>query len=231
MIRHLVELTGLPAVGLAGPEPPAGPRPGATCWRQIEQAAADGLPIRAQVAPRPVGLLLGLQSSFHPFSGHPGFRELAGQPLEAQVRRAARSRPSGDRLLEGERPDGPGRRLVDYGRMFPLGDVPDYEPAPETSVQRMAERRGVDPAELTIDLLAENDGRNFLFVPFSNYADGNLDACGEMLAHPDTVFGLGDGGAHVGIISDASFPTYALSHWARDRSPRPHGRWAGWSSS
>jgi N-acyl-D-aspartate/D-glutamate deacylase len=130
------------------------------------------------------------------------------------------------RLLEGERPDGPGRRLVDYRRMYPLGDVPDYEPAPETSVQRMAEARGVDPAELTMDLLAENGGRNFLFVPFSNYADGDLDACGEMLAHPDTVFGLGDGGAHVGIIADASFPTYALSHWARDRS---HGRMpVGW---
>ena len=77
-----------------------------------------------------------------------------------------------------------------------------------------------------MDLLAENGGRNFLFVPFSNYADGDLDACGEMLAHPDTVFGLGDGGAHVGIIADASFPTYALSHWARDRS---HGRMpVGW---
>jgi N-acyl-D-aspartate/D-glutamate deacylase len=66
--------------------------------------------------------------------------------------------------------------------------------------------------------LSENDGRNFLYTPFSNYADGNLDACGEMLAHPHTVFGLGDGGAHVGLISDASFPTYALSHWARDRA-------------
>jgi N-acyl-D-aspartate/D-glutamate deacylase len=110
--------------------------------------------------------------------------------------------------------------------MYPLGDVPDYEPAPETSVQRMAVARGIDPAELTMDLLAENGGRNFLFVPFTNFAEGDLDACGEMLAHPDTVLGLGDGGAHVGIIADASFPTYALTHWARDRS---HGRQSvGW---
>ncbi len=224
MIRRLVELTGCPlSVSLAQSHQ----RPEA--WRdllaKIAQAAADGLPIRAQVAPRPVGLLLGLQSSFHPFSGHPAFRVLAGQPLEAQV--AALRDPAFRRqLLEGERPDGPGRRLVDYRRMYPLGEVPDYEPAPETSVQRMADSRGVDPAELTMDLLAENGGHNFLFVPFSNYADGDLDACGEMLAHPDTVFGLGDGGAHVGIIADASFPTYALSHWARDRS---HGRMpVGW---
>jgi N-acyl-D-aspartate/D-glutamate deacylase len=82
----------------------------------------------------------------------------------------------------------------------------------------MAAARGVDPAALMLDLLAENDGRNFLYTPFSNYADGNLDACGEMLAHPDTLFGLGDGGAHVGLIADASFPTYFLSHWARDRA-------------
>jgi N-acyl-D-aspartate/D-glutamate deacylase len=224
MIRQLVERTGCPlSVSLAQSHQ----RPEA--WRdllaQIERAAADGLPIRAQVAPRPVGLLLGLQSSFHPFSGHPAFREVAGQPLEAQVA-ALRDPAFRARLTDGERPDGPIRRLVDYRRMYPLGEVPDYEPAPETSVQRMAESRGVDPAELTMDLLAENGGRNFLFVPFSNYADGDLDACGEMLAHPDTVFGLGDGGAHVGIIADASFPTYALSHWARDRA---HGRMpVGW---
>jgi len=224
MIRQLVERTGCPlSVSLAQSHQ----RPEA--WRdllaQIAQAAAGGLPIRAQVAPRPVGLLLGLQSSFHPYSGHPVFREVAGLPLEAQV--AALRDPAFRALLsEGERPDGPVRRLIDYTRMYPLGEVPDYEPAPERCVQRMAEARGVDPAELTMDLLADNGGRNFLFVPFSNYADGDLDACGEMLAHPDTVFGLGDGGAHVGIIADASFPTFALSHWARDRS---HGRMpVGW---
>ncbi len=224
MIRRLVELTGCPlSVSLAQSHQ----RPEA--WRdllaQIEQAAADGLPIRGQVAPRPIGLLLGLQSSFHPFSGHPAFREVSGQPLEAQVR-ALRDPAFRARLLADEGPDGPGRRLADYRRMFPLGEVPDYEPAPEQSVQRLAEARGVDPGELTLDLLTENGGRNFLLVPFSNYAQGDLNACGEMLAHPDTLFGLGDGGAHVGIISDASFPTYALTHWARDRS---HGRMeVGW---
>jgi N-acyl-D-aspartate/D-glutamate deacylase len=224
MIRRLVELTGCPlSVSLAQNHQ----RPEA--WRdllaQIQRAAADGLPIRAQVAPRPVGLLLGLQSSFHPFSGHPVFREIAGQPLGAQV--AALQDPAfRARLMDVEQPHAPGRRLVDYRRMYPLGDVPDYEPAPETSVQRMAAARGIEPAELTMDLLAENGGRNFLFVPFTNFAEGDLDACGEMLAHPDTVFGLGDGGAHVGIIADASFPTYALTHWARDR---PHGRQSvGW---
>ncbi len=82
----------------------------------------------------------------------------------------------------GRRRGGP--RPVDYGRLYPLGDVPDYEPAPETSVLRLAAARGVDPAALLLDLLSENEGQNFLYTPFSNYADGNLDACGEMLAHP-----------------------------------------------
>jgi N-acyl-D-aspartate/D-glutamate deacylase len=214
MIRGLVERTGCPlSLSLAQSHR----RPEA--WREllarIEAASADGLPIRGQVAPRPVGLLLGLQSSFHPFSGHPAFREVAALPLDAQVR-ALRDPALRARLCEGERPEGL-RALLDYDRMYPLGSPPDYEPAPETSVLRLAEARGVDPAELALDLMLEDGGRGFLFVPFSNYADGHLDACGEMLAHPDTVFGLGDGGAHVGIITDASFPTYALTHWARDR--------------
>ena len=215
MIRGLVERTGCPlSLSLAQSHR----RPEA--WREllarIEEASADGLPIRGQVAPRPVGLLLGLQSSFHPFSGHPAFREIAGLPLDAQVR-ALRDRALRARLFEGERPEGL-RALLDYDRMYPLGSPPDYEPAPETSVLRLAEAKGVDPAELALDVMLEDDGRCFLFVPFSNYADGHLDACGEMMAHRDTVFGLGDGGAHVGIITDASFPTYALTHWARDRS-------------
>jgi N-acyl-D-aspartate/D-glutamate deacylase len=197
-------------------------------WRdllaRIEGAVADGLPIRGQVAPRAVGVVVGLQSSYHPFMGFPAFREIAGLPVAEQAR-ALRDPTFRDHLL-AELKDDDGddgrrngrRRLIDYDRLFPLGDIPDYEPAPEQSVERLAVARGVDPAALTLDLLAEDEGRRFLYTPFSNFADGNLDACGEMLTHPDTVFGLGDGGAHVGLIADASFPTYFLSHWARDRS-------------
>ena len=196
-------------------------------WRRImtriEGAVADGLPISAQVAPRPIGLLLGLQSSFHPFSLHPSFAPLASKPLAEQVS-TLRDPAFRARLLD-ETPD-KGRRIIDYSRMFPLGDVPDYEPPRESSLEAMAAARGVDPTELALDLLTEDEGRGFLFAPFSNYADFDLDACGEMMAHPVTLLGLGDGGAHVGVISDASFTTYALAHWGRDRS---HGRLAlGW---
>jgi N-acyl-D-aspartate/D-glutamate deacylase len=110
------------------------------------------------------------------------------------------------------------RRMMAFERMFPLGAQPDYEPPRETSIASMAARRGVTPQSLAYDLLLEDEGRAFLFAPFANYAHFNLDACGEMIDNPHTVMGLGDGGAHVGLISDASFSTYLLTHWGRDRA-------------
>jgi N-acyl-D-aspartate/D-glutamate deacylase len=232
LVRSMVEASGRPlslslAQSFRQPE----------AWREllarIEESSAEGLPIRGQVAPRAIGVLLGLQGSYHPFLRLPSWGEVAGLPAADQARAlhdpAFRARVLADVARTEEEGGGRsgsgggsgGRRLADYSNLFPLGEVPDYEPAAETSIERLAAARGVDPAALTLDLLAENDGRNFLYSPFSNYADGNLDACGEMLAHPDTLFGLGDGGAHVGLIADASFPTWFLSHWARDRS---HGR-------
>ena len=215
MIRSLVERTGCPlSLSLAQSHQ----RPEA--WRdllgKIQQAAADGLPIKGQVAPRPIGLMFGLQGSVNPFVMYPAYREVAGKPLDEQVR-ALRDPTFRARLLEEAPPVKKGRPTSDWSRMYPLGRVPDYEPPPETSVQAMADARGVSPEELALDLLTANGGRDFLFVPFTNYADGDLEACREMLTHPDTVFGLGDGGAHVGIIADASFPTWFVSHWARDR--------------
>jgi N-acyl-D-aspartate/D-glutamate deacylase len=224
MIRGLVERTGCPlSVSLAQSHQ----RPDA--WRDllahIEKAAAEGLPIKGQVAPRPIGLMFGLQGSIHPFMLYPAYRDIAGQPLDEQVR-ALRDPAFRSKLLEESRPAKKGRPMTDWSRMYPLGAVPDYEPPPEASIQSMADARGVSAEELALDLLTANGGRDFLFVPFTNYADGDLEACREMLTHPDTVFGLGDGGAHVGIIADASFPTWFLSHWARDRT---HGRLpVGW---
>ena len=225
LVRAMVARTGVP-LSLSLAQSHRRPEAWRDLLRRIEEAVADGLPIRAQVAPRPVGVLVGLQSSYHPLLALPSYADLAGLPVAEQARAlrdpACRARLLAD-LQSDDGTDGGrgGRRAPDYGHLYPLGDVPDYEPAPETSVLRRAAARGVDPAALLLDLLAEDDGRTFLYTPFLNYADGNLNACGEMLAHPLTLFGLGDGGAHVGLISDASFPTYALTHWARDRS---HGR-------
>jgi N-acyl-D-aspartate/D-glutamate deacylase len=116
----------------------------------------------------------------------------------------------------------PGSRLLQaFDRMTELEDPPDYEPTRESSIAARAERDGRTPLDLAYDLLVANDGRTLLYVPILNFADGNLDAAGEMLAHPNTVIGLGDGGAHVGTICDASFPTTLLALWGRDRE---HGR-------
>jgi len=222
MVRRLVVTSGRPlSLSLAqGNHNPQGWR---TILGKIEEAVADGLPIRAQVAPRPVGLLLGLQSSFHPFSTHPTYQSIAKKPLAEQMR-ALRDATFTDRLLAEAPPRQ--RRLIDYSRIFALGELPDYEPPRDQSVEALAAGRGIDATELALQLMMEDEGRNFLFAPFSNYAEFTLDPCHEMMAHPDTLFGLGDGGAHVGIISDASFPTYTLAHWGRDR---PHGRFeVGW---
>jgi N-acyl-D-aspartate/D-glutamate deacylase len=224
LVRQIVECSGCP-LSLSLAQNSRQPDAWRDLLRRIEEAVADGLPIRAQVAPRAVGVLMGLQSTYHPFMTLPAFGEISGLPVGQQAR-ALRDPVFRARLLDqiAAQSDGApagGRRGANFGHLFPLGEVPDYEPAPERSIASMASARGMEPAALALDLLSENDGRNFLYTPFLNYAEGNLDACGEMLAHPDTVFGLGDGGAHVGLIADASFPTYFLSHWARDRS---HGR-------
>lgn len=221
MIRRLVEASGRP-LSLSLGQSHGSPNGWRKLLARIGKAAADGLEIRAQVAPRPIGTLYGLQSSLNPFSAHPSFRAIARRNLAEKV--AAFRDPAFRARLLAETPEGNAmlvKRLGDFARIFPLGQRPDYEPPRERSIAAMAAEQGRDPADLACDLLIEEEGRAFLFAPFSNYAEYSLDACGEMMRDPNTVMGLGDGGAHVGLISDASFTTYLLAHWGRDR---PQGR-------
>jgi N-acyl-D-aspartate/D-glutamate deacylase len=191
-------------------------------WRRqldlLAEANAAGVAMSAQVAPRPVGLLLGLQCTLNPLMTNAVYRELAGLPLDEQV--AALADPAvRRRVLDEAAADGrrAGRIMGNYEHLYLLGDPPDYEPDPSTSVAGLAAREGHDPLELVYDHLVSDGGRAFFYVPFLNYTEGNLDATGEMLAHPHTVPGLGDGGAHLGTICDASFPTTLLTLWGRDR--------------
>jgi len=179
----------------------------------LERARAEGLSMRAQVAARAVGVLLGLQSSVNPLARCPSFRAVADLPLADQAR-ALRERERRDALLAEVRASKLGLPLT---RVFELGDPPNYEPAPADSIAGRAERLGLDPVALYVDLLLAGDGSALLYAPVLNYADGNLDAAAEMIGHAHTVPGLGDGGAHVGTICDGSFPTSLLIHWARDR--------------
>ncbi|MEN9315068.1 MAG: hypothetical protein RIS35_1461 [Pseudomonadota bacterium] len=219
MARRIVEASGRPmTISLA--QAHAKPER----WRDIlalmEQANADGLPIKGQVAPRPIGLLYGLQATLHPFCQHPSYQPIAHLPLADRVE--AMRDPALRRRLLAEEPMGSnqvlGRRLMDFERIFPLGELPDYEPSRDQSIAAIAQRQGRLPAAVAYDLLLEDEGRNFLSTQFANFAYYNLDCCRDMLASDATIPGLGDGGAHVGIIADASFPTYLLTHWGRDRA-------------
>ena len=189
--------------------------------RALEAANADGVTIRGQVYPRPVGLLFGLDLSFHPFSLHPSFRPLADLALADKV--AALRDPALRAKLLSEVPTDPNpfyMAIVEASTAtYLMGEPPVYDPQPEDRLDRIAGREGRTAAEVAYDLLLENDGRNILFLPGANYRDGNLEAAREMCTHPDTIIGLGDGGAHYGVICDASFTTFYLQHFVRDAAP------------
>ncbi|MDZ7679368.1 MAG: amidohydrolase family protein [Acidimicrobiales bacterium] len=223
MLRAMVAESGRP-LSISVAQSPVAPEQWRTLLDLVTDANQQGLPMTAQVAVRPVGLLFGLDCTLHPFVTNPVFRELKGRPASDQARAMA-DESFRIRVLEaeatGDRGKLGGRLINRFATMWELTDPPVYEPDPADSIEARAARLGVAPAELAYDLLRRDDGRAFLYLPFLNYADGNLDAVGEMLAHPHSVPGLADGGAHVGTICDASFPTTLLSWWGRDR---PSGR-------
>ncbi|QAU49775.1 N-acyl-D-amino-acid deacylase family protein [Bradyrhizobium guangzhouense] len=191
-------------------------------WRQtldeINAAAKRGLSVTAQIAARPIGLLLGLELSRNPFQTHPSYRRIAHLPLGERLARLRQADVHKAILSEtATSTDDPLFFRPNYDKMFLLGDPPDYEQPPENALGPQARKQGRQPEELAYDAMLSDGGRGMLYVPFLNYSDGNLDATREMLIDPQSVPGLSDGGAHCGIICDASFPTYLLTHWTRDR--------------
>ena len=220
MMRRMVAESGRP-LSFSLAQSPVAPDQWRSLLARLTKANADGLPMTAQVGVRAVGILLGLQCTLNPFMANPVFAEIAELPPEERAR--AMAEPSfRDRLLaaatsESVRGRLGGRLIGAFDKMFVLGDPPDYEPDASTSIGAVAAREGRAPEEVAYDVLAADGGRNLLYLPFLNYAAGNLDAVGEMLVHPHTVPGLSDGGAHVGTICDGSFPTSLLAMWGRDR--------------
>ena len=191
----------------------------------ITAANSDGLTMTGQVAARAVGLILGLELTLHPFLTNRVYRDIADRSLADRVG-ALRDPSFRDALIaeqraaasERERDKLGGSLIHKYELLFEMGDSPDYEPDLRDSIAARAERAGTTAEEFALEVMLDGDGHGMLYLPFLNYVDGNLDAVGEMLTHPHTVPGLGDGGAHVGTICDGSFPTTLLHYWGRDRS-------------
>jgi len=206
-------------------------------WRKIiTRAEQSSVPIRLQVAPRGIGVLLGYGCTFHPFIGKPSYQAISALPLVERVAAlrdpSLRARilkepnvsvtgdgsaipPMVDRLLAG----------LEFAafRMFRMGAIPDYEAPMSASIGVEAQNKGISSWELLYDVLLESDGQEMVYFPIFNYGSFDLEAVREMIEHPLALPGLSDGGAHVGTICDASFPTFFLTHWARDRAKH---RWS-----
>lgn len=221
-LRRLVERSGRPLSfslleGVLGPLSMRWPE--ILDW--VAEANAQGLPIKAQVPARAIGLLFGHDLTLNPFYSTDTYRALARLPLEGRIAELRLPEVRARVLAEPVDPNPAnvlGLMVRDFERMFLLGDPPDYEPSPEASIAAQARRRGVSPEALAYDLMLKRDGRNMLYYAAANYTHGSLDSCLAMMRHRGSVLGLGDGGAHCGTICDGSFPTFMLTHWARDRA-------------
>jgi N-acyl-D-aspartate/D-glutamate deacylase len=186
----------------------------------VEKANANGGDITAQIFPRPIGLVIGLELSGNPFVMYPSYREIAHLPLAEKV--AEMRKPEVRERILKDKPASDGHPLMfavqAFNWIFPLGDPPNYEPDPADSIGARAKARGVSPLEEAYDRLLDDDGHAMLLVTLANFRDASLDTVAELVRRQDVVLGLGDGGAHYGMICDASFPTYMLTHWVRDRA-------------
>ena len=188
-------------------------------WRQqldhIEHAQSKGLDIRGQVLSRPVGMLMGHPASMSPFSPRPTFRSLEDLPWNEKI--AKLKTPEIKSQILGEDIDQPhifvklfSRR---FDKMYPLEEPIEYLPTPDTSVSARAQAEGVEPVEWLYDYFLGNNGNNLIYIPAANFSDH----IPELLTHPNTVSALGDGGAHVGSICDASANIYVITKWVKER--------------
>ena len=220
LMRRLAERSGRPLSYTLIQMPAGDP----DAWRQsleaLSAAAKDGLQMRAQVAPRPVGMFYGLDLSFHPFAFHPSYKKIAHLPRTERVARM--QDPHFRAQLLSEQPEDTNtvnvKTVKSFQYAYVWGEDANYEPELADRIDQRAKAAGLSVEEYAYDLLLANDGKAIFYQPGANYRERNLDAVREMLGHPQSVVGLADGGAHYGMICDASFPTYFLARWARDAS-------------
>ena len=178
------------------------------------------LSIRPVAPPRAIGILLGLEGSQNPFSGTPTYKSIAHLPLSERVRVMSdpeiRAKILSDDPVTGS--TFPLFHRMSYTKMFRFGHPANYEPKREDGITAIAEREGRTPQEVAYDIMLEDGGRDFIYCPLVNYVDYDLSASEAMLDSRNTIMGIGDGGAHVGFILDAGFPTWLLAHWGRKKA-------------
>ncbi len=218
MLRRVIEACGRPAV-FTLTQRHSRPEVWRDLLRHADQAARDGVPIRPVVAPRAIGVLLGLAGSQNPFSGCPSYKAIAHLPVAERARRMADPAVRAAILSEDPRKDStfPLFHRLSFEFMFRFGNPPNYLPKPEDSVAAMAARQNRTPPDVAYDMLIENDGADFIYMPLGNYAYGDLSMPEAVLDNRNCIMGLGDGGAHVAFILDAGYQTWLLSHWGREQ--------------
>jgi N-acyl-D-amino-acid deacylase len=195
---------------------------------QIRRLNRDGARLVPQVSVRPPSLLLSLRGTAHPLMMYPTYKSLANLSFEEKLARLRDPQVRARILAESaELKLGPNADMLTrrFDNFFQLGDPPNYEPSAGMSIAARAQREGKRPEELTYDILLERNGTELIYSPISmpltDYAGCNLDFIGELLGDPDTCLSLSDGGAHCGLVCDASNPTFLLQHWVRDRARGP----------
>ena len=188
-------------------------------WSDLMKYASEAnklnLSIRPVIAPRPIGILLGLNGSQNPFSGTPSYKEIAHLSLENRLSLMKQLKIKNKILSEDPIKDSqfPLINRINYNQMYEFGSDANYAPKKNESLEARAIKIGMSSAELAYDILLKNEGKNFIYCPLVNFASNNLDACETMLLDKNAIMGLGDGGAHVGFILDAGFPTWLIDYW------------------
>jgi N-acyl-D-aspartate/D-glutamate deacylase len=218
MLRRIIEACGRPSV-FTLTQRHSRPEVWRDLIRHAGKAAQDGLSIRPVVAPRAIGVLLGLAGSQNPFSGTPTYKTIAHLPVAERAR--AMADPSIREKILGEDPAAgntfPLFHRMSYNYMFRFGNPGNYQPRMEDSIAAIAARGNQTAPEVAYDMLVEDNGGNFIYHPLSNYAYGDLSMSETLLGNRNCIMGLGDGGAHVAFILDAGYQTWLLSHWGRDQ--------------
>jgi N-acyl-D-aspartate/D-glutamate deacylase len=182
----------------------------------------EGVHLGAQTFPRPVGMVLGLDISANPFMARESYKAIAHLPIDERVREM--KKPEVRAKILGEESPEPilplFRMARNFEQMFVMGTTPNYEPDRKNCLAEREKREGRSADEIAYDALLEDDGKGMLLVTLANYSFGNLEPVRDVMMRDGVVLGLGDGGAHYGLICDASFPTFVMTYWTRDRETR-----------